>query len=502
VTEGHCHKESCARHGRATSAGSYARREPEKTVLYRVVQRHLEAFLAEHPGLPRYVEEEFRRYLDCGILGKGFILLKCNWCGKETPVAFSCKGKAFCPSCLTRRMHATAMDLAERVLPVAPYRHWVLAFPMQVRFHLARDEGLLTRLRAIFVRSVRGWLFARARATGIARPLFGAVAFTQRFSSRLMLYPHVHCVIPDGVFAEQEDGALVFHEIRPRDEDVSRIAARIVKRSRKILEALETDMIDPDELDRVRGQASQGELALKVVPVEAVEQTRGRLLSNVGGFSLQAQRRLHQNDRPGLEFLLRYVLRPPLALERMRELPNGKIEIGLKRPLSSGVATIELTPMALMRRLASIVAPPNSRDTTYYGILATHSKNRSKVVRPRRKDAEDCRTHPGLEERAGPVVQIREEDTFESAADESYIPWATLLKRVFGFDALRCECGGRMSVKQYVTHEEKIRENLERLGFREEPPRVAKARITGDGHDVDPPSLCDGVDPPASDEVA
>ena len=83
-----------------------------------------------------------------------FILLKCGLCGKETPVAFSCKGKAFCPSCLTRRMHATAMDLAERVLPVAAYRHWVLAFPMDVRFHLVRDEGLLGRLRAIFVRSV------------------------------------------------------------------------------------------------------------------------------------------------------------------------------------------------------------------------------------------------------------------------------------------------------------------------------------------------------------
>jgi len=57
-----------------------------------------------------------------------------------------------------------------------------------------------------------------------------------------------------------------------------------------------------------------------------------------------------------------------------------------------------------------------------------------------KKDAEDCRTHPGLEQRDGPVVQVREEDAFESAADESYIPWARLLRHVFGIDALRCKC--------------------------------------------------------------
>jgi hypothetical protein len=30
---------------------------------------------------------------------------------------------------------------------------------------------------------------------------------------------------------------------------------------------------------------------------------------------------------------------------------------------------------------------------------------------------------------------------------------------------LRCDCGGRMVVKQYVKDEEKIRQDLERLGL-------------------------------------
>ena len=53
----------------------YSRRRPEHTVLYQLVQQHLETYLArarEEDGdgqrVPAYVERAFRRYLACGIL--------------------------------------------------------------------------------------------------------------------------------------------------------------------------------------------------------------------------------------------------------------------------------------------------------------------------------------------------------------------------------------------------------------------------------------------------
>ena len=52
--------------------GRCRRHEPEKTVLYKIIAGHLETFLAgareqyEH-GLPKYVEKEFRAFLDCGL---------------------------------------------------------------------------------------------------------------------------------------------------------------------------------------------------------------------------------------------------------------------------------------------------------------------------------------------------------------------------------------------------------------------------------------------------
>ncbi len=74
----------------------YHRRAPEETVLYQVVQENLNTFLAlsdaraddRHP-LPRYVRNAFRRFLNCGILAKGFARVRCPECGYSTVVAYS-----------------------------------------------------------------------------------------------------------------------------------------------------------------------------------------------------------------------------------------------------------------------------------------------------------------------------------------------------------------------------------------------------------------------------
>ncbi|WP_437945149.1 hypothetical protein [Sorangium sp. So ce296] len=53
-------------------------------------------------------------------------------------MTFSCKGPGFCPSCLGRRMCATAANLIEDVLPEVAFRPWVLTFPFPWRRRLAR----------------------------------------------------------------------------------------------------------------------------------------------------------------------------------------------------------------------------------------------------------------------------------------------------------------------------------------------------------------------------
>ena len=103
----------------------YERRRPEDTALYRLVQEHLETFLAQveletGAGLPEFVKEELDAFLDCGILARGFLRLRYADCAHETLVAFSCKHRGFCPSCGARRMAETAAHLVDHVIPRVP----------------------------------------------------------------------------------------------------------------------------------------------------------------------------------------------------------------------------------------------------------------------------------------------------------------------------------------------------------------------------------------------
>jgi len=60
-------------------------RSPDQTLLHRTIREQLEPFLArarnrEQPA-PRFVEQELRAFLRCGILAHGFLRLHCDRSG-------------------------------------------------------------------------------------------------------------------------------------------------------------------------------------------------------------------------------------------------------------------------------------------------------------------------------------------------------------------------------------------------------------------------------------
>ena len=190
--------------------GRYRRREPEKTVIYRVVQHNLEDLLQEAAarsdsgaGYPAFIEHEFRRYLGCGQLSGGFARLRCPDCGHERLVAFSCKGR-LCGSCSARRAADTAAHLVDRVFPEAPYRHWVLTFPREVGFLLSVDRAFMTKMLGAYLRTLFAWQRRRGRQLGVQDGQIGAVTFVQRFNSALGLFPHLHSLVRyHGLFANR-----------------------------------------------------------------------------------------------------------------------------------------------------------------------------------------------------------------------------------------------------------------------------------------------------------
>jgi hypothetical protein len=104
----------------AAALGVHRRHRPETTALYEVVRDNLETLYgaigdgAIAVRIPKHARKELEAYLDCGLLCRGFARLKCEECGENRLVAFSCRGRGYVE---LRNMHrreavvqATASD--------------------------------------------------------------------------------------------------------------------------------------------------------------------------------------------------------------------------------------------------------------------------------------------------------------------------------------------------------------------------------------------------------
>ena len=127
---------------------------------------------SDHHTPRTYVRQAFRKYLECGIFALGcFARARCDDCGHDYFVAFSCKGRGVCPSCNTRRMMETAAQLTDHVLPRLPVRRWVLSIPKRLRYFMRRDGAVLNMVLRIFLRVIAQSLLSTAPVRRGCKPL-------------------------------------------------------------------------------------------------------------------------------------------------------------------------------------------------------------------------------------------------------------------------------------------------------------------------------------------
>jgi len=465
------------------AADAYRRREPEKDPLYQVLADHLETFL-EHTRagdrqIPAHVEGELRAFLECGILAHGFLRVRCDDCGESRVVAFSCKKRGFCPSCLGRRMADTAARLVEEVLPVIPVRQWVLSFPFEIRYRLAWDGQLLGAVLAVFLRVVQGWYRRQATDRGHAGGRGGSVTFVQRFGSAINLNPHVHVFALDGVYVSGADGNPVFvPALSPSDEDVQQIVETTAKRvirlcvRRGLFEEGATDPLSDAEpllaqicAASVQGIVATGERAGRRLrrrlsdPQDSLRS--GPLCYASRGLSLHAATRIPATDRERLEHLCRYVARPPVAAGRLRLVDPQTLVFSLKSRWADGTTSLLLSPHELIEKLAALVPPPRLNLIRYHGVLAPAAPGRKQIVpgpSPLTTPEQECGGRP-----ASPDRRHR-------------IAWARLIARVFQADVTQCgACGGTMRMVAAFTDLHAIRGYLEGVGLPSRAPPLAPA---------------------------
>ena len=473
----------------------YARRRPEETLLHALVREHWPLFLEraeEAGGLPRFVVREFEEYLRCGLLEHGVVRLACRQCGHEMRVAFSCKRRGFCPSCVGRRMSDVAAHLVDEVLPEEPIRQWVCSLPWSLRYALAYDRQLCADVLGVFLRALTRSLRRRAKRhlglRSVDEAQVGAVTFIQRSDSALRLNVHFHTLALDGVYVRDAQGALVFHALPPPSGDeVAEVAAWTHAGLLVVLERHGRSLEGPsDQGDalvheqpvlascyaasagdvQLLGAAPGAKTAKLVHPVRLVP-SPSEALAEVGGVNIHAKVVVDGRDRKRLERLCRYVARPQLNQERLELHPDGRVRLAFKAAWKDGTHAVLLDPLDFIARLCALVPPPRFHMLRYHGVFAAHSSARAEVVLGREPEPP-----PQL-----PLFAPADLAPLAPPAPQaSRHPWAWLLRRVFAVDVTTCPvpgCGGRMRLVEIAKHPDDIARVLSSEGplRARDPPR-------------------------------
>jgi hypothetical protein len=351
--------------------------------------------------------------------------------------------------------------LVDDVLPLVPYRQWVITFPWAIRFHLATNPAFLSEMLGAFIRIVFAWQRRCGRALGIRDGLTGSVGAVQRFGGAINCNPHGHFILPDGLFVRSGD-ALSFAALPPpTDSDIELLATKTATRLTRIAQrhldayALDPPHVEPD--DALAFASAAEALRPPGVQGQTGDTQYRHLCSRVGGFTLHAGRWVEAHDRAGLERLLRYALRPPFSAERFSLDDDGLVHYQLRKPWPTpeGATEVVLEPLALLRRLAALVPRPYSNLIRYHGILANRSKDR-------------------------PLLPSPGSDTDGQVPAEQEprrVPWAQLLRRAMDIDALSCpRCSTPMLVIAFITDHAVLKKILEHLGLPSAPPPLLPAR--------------------------
>ena len=75
----------------------------------------------------------------------GFARVRCDNCGQEYLLAFSCKRRHFCPSCHQKRVLEYGEWPLTDVLKKVARRHWVFSIPKRLRIYFMYDRSLLLK---------------------------------------------------------------------------------------------------------------------------------------------------------------------------------------------------------------------------------------------------------------------------------------------------------------------------------------------------------------------
>ena len=190
----------------------------------------------------------------------------------------------------------------------------------------------------------------------------------------MRLNPHLHLIALDGTWREK-DGELAWEGLgHLRTCEVGEVLERLVRRMERHLRRSGQFGTFEDEGEADGEGDPEGKLAASAVcgqappagpqwvsrlaPLEPQALAYDKpLCVSLDGFTLHAATRAGALDSAGREALLRYVLRPPVAQERVEQRADGRVRITLKKAYTDGTIAVDMDPLSLRCRLCHPCAP-------------------------------------------------------------------------------------------------------------------------------------------------
>jgi hypothetical protein len=371
-------------------------------------------------------------------------------------------------------MAEVAAHLTDEVIPHLPVRQWVLSVPKRLRPFLHQTPEVASGVLAIFHRALRAALrdASPGAPAAVRDAQLGAIAFPQHFWASLNPHYHYHVLALDGVVSGDVEHGVRFHEATSLEAPDAEALARTV------------------QLRVLRWFARRGLLD----PATAADM---RMWQGTGGFSVDGSVRIEGEDRAGLERLVRYCARGPLAPERLHApagldaltSPEARLVYRLTEPDMHGRHELRLTPLELLERLARLVPPPRIHRHRYHGVLAPNARLRAMVITIGRPVPDDVPAdagpppspHPASRRVAPPGLSRQAGPSGAQAASprsrSSRMLWAQLLARIYEvLPLLRPACGGEMRIISFITLPSTLQDILLHLDLPHRPPRVSPAR--------------------------
>jgi hypothetical protein len=379
------------------------------------------------------VDEQVGRYLDCGLYENGFARIRCPDCAEEYLLAFSCKTRELCPSCAAKRSAATAALLAEDVLEEVAHAQWVFVIPKMLRPYFLHHRELLGGLARAAWETVRELMIA-AVDDETFRP--GMVAVVQTAGDMGNWHPHTHAMVSRGGWTRDWQWVPVPY--------VDERSAELLFRH-KVMRLLQDEGLLTEE------------------------RTQLLLSWRHTGFSVHNRVRVEPEDQPAVERLARYIMRPPISLERMAWDGVGEVSYRRKRGHEGTGLPVELIetfdPAEFLARVIMHIPEPRRHLVRYYGAY-------SNVSRGKRRLREEAACPSG----EGHAPSVRGKKDLDPAARALRRSWAQLIKRIYEVDPLVCpSCGSEMKVIAFITDHAVVDKILRHL------------RRTDDARGRDPP---------------